>query len=55
MPSGFGAASRPPAISSCSSTVLRRRNSLVLDLFYLFVAAAGFLMLWGIVEACERV
>jgi hypothetical protein len=27
----------------------------VLDLFYLAIAALGFLLLWGITKACERV
>jgi hypothetical protein len=53
--SGCGAASNAPGISFCSSTGFRRRKPPVLDVFYLFVAAAGFLLLWGIVKACERV
>jgi len=27
----------------------------VLDVFYLAIGAAGFLMLWAIVKACDRV
>jgi len=27
----------------------------MLDFFYLVVGAAGFVVLWGIVKACERV
>jgi len=27
----------------------------MLDLFYLAIAAIGFLALWGVVKACERV
>jgi hypothetical protein len=27
----------------------------MLDLFYLFIAAAGFAVLWAVVRACDRV
>jgi len=27
----------------------------MLDLFYLAIAAIGFLALWGVLKACERV
>jgi hypothetical protein len=55
VPSGCGDVWKAPGISFCSSTVFGRGTWAVLDVFYLFVAAAGFLVLWGIVKACERV
>jgi hypothetical protein len=46
-----GARSRPPGSSSCSST---RRESM-LDGFYLVIGIVGFVALWGITKACNRV
>jgi hypothetical protein len=31
------------------------RGAVMLDLFYLIIGAAGFVALWAIVKACDRV
>jgi hypothetical protein len=36
-------------------TQASRRSRTMLDVFYLAIGAAGFLVLWGIVIACNRV
>ena len=42
-------------ISWCSSTTPSTRRNLMLDAFYLVIGAVGFLALWAITKACDRV
>jgi hypothetical protein len=51
---GIGRSKRP-GISCCSSTHPSARRDPMLDLFYLVIGVVGFLALWGIAKACDRV
>jgi hypothetical protein len=46
---------RAPGPSGVVSTSRTARRHPMLDLFYLLIGVAGFLALWGITKACERV
>jgi len=46
---------RPHAAALRSPPHTAARSLSVLDLFYLAIAALGFLILWAVTKACDRV